>query len=291
MRKKNISVDWGFTLIELIVVIVIVGILSALGGLMITNHMEGYVATSRRAALVDSAESALRRMERDVQAALPNSINASGNSLTLLHTVGGGRYRTKCPDSSTSCTHNQTLEFNQTDTKFSMIGRLLNNNINEVQNGTVVVYNTGNSPADAYSHTNNASIRGVTASAGPSVGINASSNFTISSREFPNRSPYKRFQIVDSLVCYSYENGSEGGKLWRYQSSDSITDPTASDYDCEELGSGSLIAKHVEDVNFKYNQCPDGRCQSSALLTMNATLSKEDETITLLQQVHVLNYP
>jgi len=66
----------GFTLIELIVVIVIVGILSALGGQFIVAPVTGYVDLSRRARLVDQAEMALRRMQRDIRHALPNSIPA-----------------------------------------------------------------------------------------------------------------------------------------------------------------------------------------------------------------------
>ncbi|MFW6414857.1 MAG: prepilin-type N-terminal cleavage/methylation domain-containing protein [Thermodesulfobacteriota bacterium] len=284
MKKRIVSRYRGFTLIELIVVIVVVGILSALGGLIITNHMQGYVDMSNRAALVDSAESALRRMKRDVRAALPNSINASDGSLIFLHTVAGGRYRSKCPDSSSSCTNNQTLEFNRHDTSFAMIGKLLTNSSGaiipqRIRDSSIVVYNTGNSKADAYSHTNNASIQGVDASASPGNDMSPSSNFTISSREFPFRSPYKRFQIVDSQVCYV----REGRKLWRYQSNSIQNQGT-----CEGLGDPSLVARHVEDVNFDYEH---GTATRAALLTVNATLSDAGERITLLHQIHVLNYP
>ena len=54
------SLQKGFTLIELIVVIVLVGILASIGGIFISRPIEGYVALSRRAELVDSADTALR---------------------------------------------------------------------------------------------------------------------------------------------------------------------------------------------------------------------------------------
>ena len=288
MKKRIVSRYRGFTLIELVVVIVVVGILSALGGLIITNHMQGYVDMSNRAQLVDSAESALRRMERDIQAALPNSIvvGTDGDKVTFLHTAAGGRYRTKCPALASDCSHNQTLQFNQTDSKFSMIGRLRENS--EVlssggANDKVVIYNTGQPPADAYNSTYNNTADILDVGYDGDVGVAPSSNFTISEKRFPYRSPYKRFQIVDTQVCYSLKDD----KLWRYHNSTSITDPDKAN-GCKDWGSGSLIARHVEEVNFEYDS---GAATRSALLTMNATLSKEGETITLLHQVHVLNYP
>ena len=62
----------GVTLIELAVTIALVGILAALM-VQFIYPVFSYIDTSRRAALSDSADTALRRIGRDVRLALPNS--------------------------------------------------------------------------------------------------------------------------------------------------------------------------------------------------------------------------
>ena len=111
----------GFTLIEMIVVMVIVGILAAMGGLFISRPVEGYVDLARRTALVDAAENALRRMQRDIRQALPNSIRiaSGGQWIEMLSTTDGGRYRARGPGN--------ILDFTQSDTDgFDVLGRLSN---------------------------------------------------------------------------------------------------------------------------------------------------------------------
>ena len=78
----------GFTLVELVVVITIAGIVGTMATYFIVNVMQGYQDQTRRAALVDAAESALRRMQRDVRRALPNSIRRSAlNGVPALQSL------------------------------------------------------------------------------------------------------------------------------------------------------------------------------------------------------------
>ncbi len=58
----------------MIVVIAITGVLAAAVAVFIKNPVEGYVDAVRRADLTDLADTALRRMTRDVRTALPNSL-------------------------------------------------------------------------------------------------------------------------------------------------------------------------------------------------------------------------
>jgi MSHA biogenesis protein MshO len=86
----------GFTLIEVVIAIVLLGIVAAITTAFIVRPVEGYRDLARRTALVDAAESALRRMQRDIRTALPNSVRvtntASGFALELMPVVDGGRY-------------------------------------------------------------------------------------------------------------------------------------------------------------------------------------------------------
>jgi len=110
----------GFTLVELVVVIVIVGILSALGGQFIVAPVTGYVDLSRRARLVDQAEMALRRMQRDIRHALPNSISESGTELSFINTFDGGRYRRYVAADGSG----DILDFSAIDDSFDVLGNL-----------------------------------------------------------------------------------------------------------------------------------------------------------------------
>jgi MSHA biogenesis protein MshO len=64
----------GFTLIELVITIVVGSIVVAFMAMFIVMPMEAYSAQTRRAQLVDDADSALRFMGRDIRSALPNSV-------------------------------------------------------------------------------------------------------------------------------------------------------------------------------------------------------------------------
>ncbi|MEF8823370.1 MAG: hypothetical protein V5A74_04570, partial [Desulfohalobiaceae bacterium] len=261
---------------------VIVGILSALGGMIITSHMEGYGDMRRRAELVDSAESALRRMQRDIRAALPNSVEPfEGNqAVSFLHTSDGGRYRSRTPGN--------ILHFDQSDNATDMIGRLYKSNATTT-NSSISVYNTGQSPANAYNGTNITPITNVT------NGTNGSDRIEFQSIQFPYSSPYQRFFVVDSQVCYVLS----GDELIRYERDSRATLPDNEFPDDNDITApnnltssdwknGALLARHVKNATFTYHP---GTPSRSGLMTLKLTLEDEGERVSLLHQVHVLNFP
>jgi prepilin-type N-terminal cleavage/methylation domain-containing protein len=79
----------GFTLIEIIIVIVILSIVSAISIYFLINSMKVYTMTANQKTLLDEGELALERMCRDIRDA--NSITSpsaggSGSSITFTRT-------------------------------------------------------------------------------------------------------------------------------------------------------------------------------------------------------------
>ena len=74
------------TLIELVIVIAISSIIAVGMAAFIARPIEAYVDAARRAELTDIADTALRRMTRDLRTALPNSIRVA--TVTLANGSG-----------------------------------------------------------------------------------------------------------------------------------------------------------------------------------------------------------
>lgn len=75
----------GFTLIELVIVIVLVGIIAAVVSPIISNQFSAYTDSSRRATLVQEAQTIMQRLEQDLYQAVPNSIgDIEDNAFALL---------------------------------------------------------------------------------------------------------------------------------------------------------------------------------------------------------------
>src|SRR4030042_540208 len=74
----------GFTLIEIIIVIVILSIISAITIKFLVDSLRIYTMTVNQKTLFDEGKLALERMCRDIRDA--NSITSTSNSITLTRT-------------------------------------------------------------------------------------------------------------------------------------------------------------------------------------------------------------
>jgi MSHA biogenesis protein MshO len=266
-RNASLTVDrrsmGGFTLTEAIMVIVITGILASMVAVFIQKPVQGFFDTARRAALVDTADTILRRISRDVREALPNSVRVSGGTaLEFLHVRSAGRYREQGPGDS--------LDFTTNDTSFDVLGSPVS-----VQSGdSIVVYNLGITGASAY-EAPGTSRRIAAAPFGASLSNVA---FT-SAAAFVLASPAKRFQVIDTPVSYV----CSGTQMLRYSGyAIAPTQPVP------PAIAGALIATKVSGCNFAY---ASGVSEREALVTLSLALTDTGETVSLIYQIHVNNAP
>lgn len=80
----------GFTMIELIMVIVLVGILGATGSEFMAMAFKIFHDTDRRIEIYEEGRLALLRMERELRGAIPNAITLSGTAVSFVMIDGKG---------------------------------------------------------------------------------------------------------------------------------------------------------------------------------------------------------
>lgn len=259
----------GFTLIELIMVIVIMGIIATSITLFLKPAIDSYVSIRNRAALTDLADTALRRMAQDIRNAVPNSIRAVSNScFQFVPIISGGRYR-KAKDTVTSA----PLDITQKVTVFDSLSML--NPIPAV-NDWIVINNQNTD--DVYNGTNRAPI--VSLITPPAT--DGMQRITINPKQFSSGYDGGRFiAVADSEQTIFYS--CVGSNLYRTNANFNSNQATI----CA-ITSGALVSSAVSGCNFIYNS---GATQQGGLIWMELKLTRAGETISLIHGVHVDNTP
>jgi MSHA biogenesis protein MshO len=275
----------GFTLIELIMVIMITGILAATLTVFLKPAVDGYFDTRRRGDLTDMADTALRRIAKDIRGAVPNSVRqVSTSCIQLVPTIAGGRYRMAFDSvNDPGCTPpdgcSAPLDVTTATTVFDSLSPMATV---PAKDDWVVIYNA---PADAvYDNTNRGQI-----SATPTVPARAGDGLhriTIGSTQFPSAYDGGRFVVVpdaEKTLIYS----CTGNTLYRkVTSSFAKADGTA----CTAASDGAIVATDIESCEFAYNPNA-GATQQSGFVWMRIELKRAGESVALAHGVHVDNVP
>ncbi|MDO8934022.1 MAG: type II secretion system protein [Rhodocyclaceae bacterium] len=294
----------GFTLIEMIVVIVITGILSTIVAVFVKQSVDSYVDATRRAELTDAADVSVRQMAREIRQALPNSLRvvcpATGNPgagscfVEFIVTSDGGRYR----DTGDGSTAGLPLVFNDStacattpnNCKFDVLGPPPTLAAG-ASGDYVVVYNLGSgyAPVDAYQLSGCAAAPGcniaqVSAVAGNTLTL-AGNPFAAQSPPLP--SPNSRFQVVPfaaRAVTYACPTAVPGAVV-RYagygiHAAQGV--PPAGGSPATLLTNATCAVDYTPNVFLR-----------NGLLYIAFTIrdSAASEAVTVFQQIHVDNTP
>ena len=288
----------GFTLIEMVMVIVLMGVVGAMVAVFMKKPIDSYFDSARRAAMADEADTTLRRMAREIRGALPNSLRQTDTScIEFIPVKVTGRYRAE-----SAAVGGLPLTFPGV-ANFDMLGR--NSALSAEQqialSDVVVIHNLGSAGgSDAYSTTIGTRNWGTVTTGGTLQENNTgadnatpTNNPTIALKDQETRIPMtwtsapplasgsNRFFVVPSgeqmvsFVC-------TGSKLYR-TSSPARTAATS----CSTTGA-TVLASDVSACTFDYVAAD---LQRNGLVRINLGLTQAGETVTLYQEVHVNNSP
>ena len=280
----------GFTLMETVLVIIVLGIVGVSLGMFIVPAMNSHQALQTRAALVDSAETALRRMARDIRIALPNSLRvtnaANGFTLEMIPTVDGGRYCNGDGD----CNSNLTI--GAADTVFDILGCFRNSTFTGSPGaGYRLVIGDSNGSAYSGAAVITPASTSIALSIWPGTGAtptvcgsnsataNSSNRHRVTlsaAQTFPTASPRRRVFVVSTAAAYICNTTTQ--TLTRYSGYAIGAAPTT--------GTAALVTNNVTACSVTSTT---GQVQATGLVTLGITLTNASETVTLMHQAQLDN--
>lgn len=203
MRKVR-----GFTLVELVIVIVLLSIMSLVSVRFIANFAQGYVDTSRRQNMADVTQLAIERIGRELRNALPNSVrirnDANASCIEYLPVLGASSYSDLPVATAANSFSAVPLGagaingWSAGDPLYAAVYPITGTNLYTLT-GTSMLVQLGNAAQFISDQ-----------SSGAEITVAMSGN-----HQFPTESPAARFYIVGSPVSYCLNTGT--GDLYRYE--------------------------------------------------------------------------
>lgn len=285
----------GFSLIELILVIVILGVVAGVITVFVRPAVEGWVSQRFRSEMQGAAQSALQAMNRDARAAVPNSIRSpSDQCFELVPAIGGGRYRMAADIVNDAAVCSTTADCSAAmDTgieirRFDVLGPL---NGSAAAGDFVVVGNqNGDEVYKDYASSNRSVLTNVNdAMAKPAFG---SQRLAFEPRQFPVGYAGGRFQIVaagEQSVFYNCvgagvdARGNGTGTLYRLRRNFTSAYPA----NCPAAG-GDVLATRVSACSFSYSGLA---LTERGLLSLRLELRRDNERVGLQFDSMTSNIP
>lgn len=255
-KLSCITRETGFTLIELIMVMVLLGIVGAIGTQFISKAFQGFADTDARTEIYEEGKLGLVRMERELYHAVPNAINVSGaNSDTLTFGI--------IDETKMQNVFGQHSELNPVGT----------NSITDLSAGLpsgsfISIFNTSwgtfSSGARIYAVTSN--------NANP---MTLDSNISVSS-------PYQRYFIVNNKAIQYQVTGTTLNRLTANVNSGGVGG----------FGNSQPVIKNISQSGalpfFDYTA---GTATNNGRLTIHFTITKNNESVTFQKEISIHNVP
>lgn len=269
----------GFTLVEMVVVITIVGILAAGAALFIRNPTQAFIDSENRANLTDRADTAVRRMARDIRNALPNSVRTTSSGLDsfieFMPVKSAGRYRASVGIAA----GDNPLDFSLSADTFDVLGP----SVTVAAGDNLVIYNLGIPGSDVYDENN--VIDGSNVHPLLSIGNNLNS-LSYNGGAYPQGSPSSRFFIVSTPVSYACDMTNH--VLLMYSGYAIQPNQPASVAALNGLTTARTLANGLTSCQVNY---VPGVLQRSGVITIYLGFTQDVATVTLMHQVNVVNSP
>lgn len=278
----------GFTLIEMIIVITLMGSMLAIVGAFMFRPFKVYEDQSGRSKLVTVITSALINMKRDISNSVPNSLrvttSGANTSLEMLNIFTGGRYRY-----TASAGVNDALAPNLLDDQFNVLGTLKTfaptDNFRLIVNplNTSRLYYAAVTPDNGIITPVTTTLT-LTEDAAPNEDkITLSSAFQFDLLGTGSRR--KRFYI--SNTAYTYYCDLSANKLIRYSHYD-LTENQSSGVPSGSDRQSSLVLDNLTGCEMKYNP---GTATRSGVVLIRLTTEINGESLSMVQQLQVSNAP
>lgn len=255
MNRLHSHCQKGFTLIEMITVMVVLSIISVIGVQFVASTMESYTSTLNRGKLIAHGRQALERISRQLRIALPNSVRIVGTGnqcVEFLPIIAGGNYIDPVPDNQ-----NGMAETDSIDT-----------GAYQLSTGAVKkIYIGALTASEIYS----GSLVGKTVSSTSATSV----TFT-SAHRFLRNSVTQRFYLTDDPAAFCIDSGV----LVYYSGYTTAGSPS---------GSPVIIAEGISAATpFSLSLGSEDR---NSLLSVELTFSRAGESVVLNQEIFVRNVP
>lgn len=301
-RRNCNRAQAGFTLVEMISVMTVIGIIAAAVAVFLRLPLQAYQDAQRRASMTDAADTAFALLKRDLQTALPNSVRVTSAGsvfyLEFLQTRTGGRYRadnpapvppagaSTCPDANGDALADENvLQFGVADACFVSLGAIPNLGTIVPNSDFVAIYNLGPGYPNADAYASGAATGGnktlITAAAAGTGGENV---LAFQSHIFTLESPGRRFHVVAGPVSYICDPGAGTvQRIWGYAISAAQPTPPA--------GTSALLARGITACTLVYDQNATNQRQGVVSIWLRFADPAGGAAVNLFQQVQVSNVP